>query len=206
MAAWGVGDPASLCVGIDVGGPRKGLHLAAVNCSGVRGLEGNISVERAAQLVAELAPEVVGIDSPLTAAPVGESSRADEREFARAGICGIRYTPDEATIRRPHRSDYYGWIVHGWELRDALAQAFEGFVVEVFPTAAWTQWVGPRGERTRARWTREALARLDLAGVPPHTNQDERDAIAAALTARQHAAEETIGFGEIVVPVRRSHL
>jgi hypothetical protein len=39
-----------------------------------------------------------------------------------------------------------------------------------------------------------------LDALPRRTNQDERDAIAAALTARQHDLGLTEAFGEIVVP------
>jgi hypothetical protein len=44
------------------------------------------------------------------------------------------------------------------------------------------------------------LANLDLAGVPRRTNQDQRDAIAAAVTARQHTQGLTEAIGEIIVP------
>jgi len=70
----------------------------------------------------------------------------------------------------------------------------------VFPTASWTRWHGPRGARPRGVWSREALAALGLAGVPARTNQDQRDAIAAALTAREHSAARTEAIGDIVVP------
>jgi hypothetical protein len=47
------------------------------------------------------------------------------------------------------------------------------------------------------------LAALGLDGVPARTNQDQRDAIAAAMTARQHALALTETIGEIVVPAGR---
>jgi predicted nuclease with RNAse H fold len=42
---------------------------------------------------------------------------------------------------------------------------------------------------------------LGLEGVPARTNQDQRDAIAAAMTARQYTQGMTEAMGEIVVPV-----
>jgi hypothetical protein len=42
---------------------------------------------------------------------------------------------------------------------------------------------------------------LGLEDVPARTNQDQRDAIAAAVTARQYAHGMTEAMGEIVVPV-----
>ena len=54
------------------------------------------------------------------------------------------------------------------------------------------------------RWTRAGLATLGLAAVPKRINQDQRDAIAAAVTARQHTTGLTESFGEIVVPAARA--
>ena len=63
-----------------------------------------------------------------------------------------------------------------------------------------TVW-GSRGKRTRARWSRETLQAQGLAGLPARMNQDSRDAVGAAITARLHAAGQTECFGEIVVPL-----
>ena len=71
----------------------------------------------------------------------------------------------------------------------------------VFPTASWTRWFGKRGSRSRATWTRQGLTALGLEGIPVRTNQDQRDAIAAAMTARQHSAGMTEAIGDIVVPL-----
>jgi predicted nuclease with RNAse H fold len=138
---------------------------------------------------------LVAIDGPRTCAPPGHTARACERELSRR-ICGIRWTPDQAHVRA---SAYYGWVAEGLRLFDALAAG--GIeAIEVFPTAAWTRWVGPRGAQSRARWSARGLTRLGLAGLPPRTNQDQRDAIAAAVTARLHAQGLTETIGEIVVP------
>ena len=48
----------------------------------------------------------------------------------------------------------------------------------------------------------EALAALNLEGLPSRTNQDSRDAIAAAVTARDYAHKHVDAFGDIVVPRR----
>jgi hypothetical protein len=44
------------------------------------------------------------------------------------------------------------------------------------------------------------LTKLGVAGVLHRTSQDQRDAIAAAITARQHSDCATQPFGEIVIP------
>jgi predicted nuclease with RNAse H fold len=122
-----------------------------------------------------------------------------ERELAKA-VCGIRYTPDAAAIIAG--GGYYGWIRHGLQLYDALTDRSTWRVVEVFPTATWTRLHGPRGAIPRAAWSRAALRSLRLGGLPARRlSQDDRDAIAAACTARLCSADGAIEwFGEIAVP------
>jgi predicted nuclease with RNAse H fold len=145
--------------------------------------------------VARHQPLLVAIDAPCSCAPAGQTARPCERALGRR-VCGIRWTPDEAHVRA---NPYYAWVVEGLALFDAL-RARRQLAIEVFPTASWTRWVGARGARSRATWTRGGLGALGLAGLPPQTNQDERDAIAAAVTARQHTQGLTESIGEIVVP------
>ncbi|MGH7308198.1 MAG: hypothetical protein ACREK6_05850, partial [Candidatus Rokuibacteriota bacterium] len=136
---------------------------------------------------------------PLRPAPDGERSRPCERAFARAGICGLRYTPDRLRL---NTSPYYAWILNGLALYRGLTAAGLA-AIECFPTASWTRWYGPRGRAPRSAWSRAALRGLPLAGVPRRLDQDERDAIAAALTAREHDRHRTERFGDLVVPRRR---
>ena len=101
-----------------------------------------------------------------------------------------------------HANPYFAWIVEGLALYAALAAA-DVPVIEVFPTASWTRWHGPRGPLTRAAWTHDGLTRLRMSSVPERTNQDQRDAIAAKMTAQQHTRGLTQEIGEIVVPAGR---
>jgi predicted nuclease with RNAse H fold len=187
-------------VGIDVGGRRKGFHGCALRGNRVvAGPERLPDVASAIEWVVALGPGVVALDSPKTCAPAGESSRADERELARA-ICGIRWTPERSRLAG---NPYYEWVEHGLELYDALAGAGidRDALIEVFPTAAWTVLAGPREGRRRSEWSAEALADLGLAGLPSrHLSQDDRDAVAAALVARLQAEGRARAFGEIIVP------
>ncbi len=146
---------------------------------------------------------MVGVDSPRTCAPPQERSRPDEREFAQAKICNIRWTPPATELAG---NPYYGWIEHGLELYAALAAALPGTeLIEVFPTASWTVWAGPRAGRDRIAWSAAALAAIGPAGLPARRlSQDDRDAVAAALTARLHGEGRARSFGEIVVPAERS--
>jgi predicted nuclease with RNAse H fold len=183
--------------GVDVGGRRKGFHAAVVDETCL--VAGPVRLGNVAEAVAWLGghdPALVAVDSPISAASEGAKSRPEERELAVA-ICGIRYTPDRAALSANTR--YYEWIEHGFELYAALESA--GLTaVECFPTASWTSWLGPRGTTSRAAWTRSGLATVCCQGLPGQTNQDERDALAAALTARECGQGRAASFGAIVVP------
>jgi predicted nuclease with RNAse H fold len=182
-------------LGVDVGAQRKGFDVALIDEHRLLHLHGGLSVSPVVELAVAHSPVLVAIDCPCSCAPDGHTSRADERELARH-VCGIRWTPDRAQVEV---GDYYAWVRHGLALFEALA-ARSVPTIEVFPTASWTRWCGPRGTTSRARWSRHGLAALGLTGVPERTNQDQRDAIAAAVTARGHTLGRTEAFGAIVVP------
>jgi predicted nuclease with RNAse H fold len=186
-----------LWLGVDVGGERKGFDVALINGRRLLALESRLDRTSVAELVDRARPAVVAIDGPRCCAQPGRTSRDCERELVRS-ICGIRWTPDERAV---HASEYYAWVAQGLALFDALAGC-GAEVIEVFPTASWTRWLGKRGSRTRIAWTRDGLSVLDLGDLPRRTNQDQRDAIAAAATARLHDRGLTEAIGEIVVPVR----
>ncbi len=185
-------------LGVDVGGKRKRFDIALIDDRRVLALAGHLSREEVIELVETERPSGVAIDSPRCCAPPGRTTRWGERQLAKS-ICGIRWTPDESQV---YASAYYAWIVEGLLLFKALA-GHGVKVIEVFPTASWTRWHGPRGTRTRSAWSKQGLARLGLEDVPTRTNQDQRDAIAAAVTARQHTNGMTETMGEIVVPAGR---
>jgi predicted nuclease with RNAse H fold len=174
--------------GVDVGGRRKGFHVAIINAEGlVFGPARAATSTDVVELVRSA--ELVAVDSPRRPARDGARSRSCERDLAQA-VCGIRYTPARALL---NGNAYYEWILHGLELYAALEAAGIA-AIECFPTASFTRWAGPRGQRTRAAWTSEALG-----FAVPH-GQDGRDAVAAALTARSASAGLVDEFGEIVVP------
>ena len=182
-------------MGVDVGGRRKGFDVALIDERRLVDLRGHLDGHAVVELAEANRPTVVAIDSPCSCAPDGRKARECELALNRA-VCGIRWTPDARSVRA---SDYYGWIVEGLGLYDALG----GEAIEVFPTASWTRWLGRR-LGTRAAWTTAGIERLRLDGVPARTNQDQRDAIAAAVTGRQHSAGLTERFGEIVVPAAQA--
>jgi predicted nuclease with RNAse H fold len=186
--------------GVDVGAQRKGFHVAALDEHRVVYGPVNVaSVVTVTERLLSLEPAVIGIDSPCRPAPPGARSRGWERELARR-VCGIRYTPDAASIATG--GSYYEWIRNGLRLYEALAARSEWRVVEVFPTASWTRLHAARGSLPRGAWSAAALNSLGLEGLPARRlGQDDRDAIAAAWTARLCSVPGAVEwFGEITVP------
>ena len=186
-------------MGVDVGGPRKGFDVALVDDRRLVDLRRRQSVDDVVACVARAGPTVVAIDSPRSCAAAGQTHRPGEKALRNA-VCGIRWTPPLSEL---DGNPYYEWIVEGLRLYRAL-EDLPVQVIECFPTAAWTRWIGPRAGRRRSDWTREGLAALGLENVPSRNTQDERDAIAAAVTARDLTRGRVEAFGEIIVP-RRMH-
>jgi hypothetical protein len=184
-------------VGVDVG---KSFDLVAIDEVHIVEQPTRVeTVQEAIEWIRHVKPLLAAVDGPRSPAPDGERSRPCEREFLAAKICNIRATPDRATIAGRVDS-YYGWIENGFALYGALC-ADSTAAIECFPTASWTRWVGRRGGRTRASWTADGLGALKLAATPTRTNQDVRDAIAAAVTARAHVQGRTETFGDLVIPL-----
>jgi len=189
-----IGEPC--WAGVDVGGRRKGFHVAAVDGAGRCEGPANVPTpEGVLGWIRPLDPVVVALDSPLATAPPGRTARAGELRLAR-GVCGIRWTPPADRLAG---NPYYAWILNGLALTRVLRAAAAWTVIEVFPTASWTRWAGPR-RGSRAAWSRAALDSLGVSGLPLRLGQDGRDAVAAAVTARLWSAGATESFEEIVVP------
>jgi AhpD family alkylhydroperoxidase len=185
-------------LGVDVGEERKGFDAALIDGHQLLDIKDHLSRDEVIAIVDVQQPAAVAIDSPCCYAPDGQKTRECERRVNNE-ICGIRWTPDEARARG---NSYYAWVEHGLKLYRSL-NGCGVQVIEVFPTASWTRWAGPRGKESRARWSSGALANLGLAGVQKRLNQDQRDAIAAAVTAREYSKGTAERLGEIVVPSSR---
>jgi predicted nuclease with RNAse H fold len=186
--------------GVDVGA-RKGFDVAVID--GTALVAGPVRLARVAEVIGWLRkerPQVVAVDSPCWPAPNGDLSRQGERDLVKAGVCGIRYTPNMAALAG--NQVYYAWIVNGFDLYAALeAETSAGLrPIECFPTATWSRIGGPKGHKTRARWSRDVLDGFGLKGLPLRMNQDARDAIGAALTAWLYTNAKAEQFGDIVVP------
>lgn len=192
--------------GIDVGGRRKGFHVAALapgRGAVVNVVAGPERLVTPAAVVAWLrpwSPRLTGVDAPRRLAD--DPARFDgERRLARE-VCRLRYTPTLAALERQRTGSapaYYEWIEHGLELYAALDGAGLA-AIEAFPTAGWTRWAGPRNGRPRGAWSAAALGRLPVRGVARDLDQDERDALGAAFMARECDAGRCEHYGDIVVP------
>lgn len=193
----------AVAMGIDVGGRAKGFDVAVVSSeSEVLSLVNRCSGGDVLDLVGRNEPAVVGIDAPCSCAEPWTKSRPGERRLARE-ICPIFYTPPEEVVRSGHT--FYSWMAEGLDLYEALRSRYPHVqLIEVFPSAAWTVWAGPRDGRPKALWSSLALKRFGANGVPKRCSQDARDAIGAALVASQHFAGQTIDYGGIAVPQARS--
>jgi predicted nuclease with RNAse H fold len=193
--------------GVDVGGRRKGFHIAVIDDHRVLALENRTTVSAAAAFLGPWHPRLVAIDSPCALAEADGFRRHSERRLA-AAVCRLRYTPSGADLdaqkrkRRRARARYYEWIEHGRELYEALETAGLA-TIECFPTACWTEWYGRRDGEGRAIWSTAALTGLGIDAFEWRLGQDGRDAIAAALTAWQAEHGECRCFGDIVVPRQR---
>ncbi len=188
------------CVGVDVGGARKGFHVAELDSGTLIGLHRFPTAAGVMDWLRGRQPAAVAIDSPRRSADPGERSREGERKLARE-VCGIRWTPEESKLAG---NGYYGWIENGLKLYRALeAERPDYDVIEVFPTASFTKWAGPRESQRRAAWTSSAILKLRSGDLPPRRlSQNDRDAIAAAVTARQYEAGDCAMYGDIAVPTR----
>jgi predicted nuclease with RNAse H fold len=193
--------PLRRWAGVDVGA-GKGFDLAVIEGDRlVAGPARIVEIQEVVRWLREQRPRVVAVDGPRSPAADGQLSRREERDLVKAKVCGIRYTPSRAALDAGR--SYYAWIRNGLELYEALSEAERsaGWTqIECFPTATWSRLGGPRGKRSRARWSHEVLQGLGLRGLPSRMSQDARDAIAAAVTARLYDERQTGSFGDIVVP------
>jgi predicted nuclease with RNAse H fold len=199
--------------GIDVGGPRKGFHIAVLEESGeeprliqVCKLETTATPKTVVEFLRQHSPLCIAVDSPRQPAPPNHKSRTCEKRLNAVIRCGIRYTPDHASLSAtPEARRYYAWIQNGLDLYQALGKAYWGKEIECFPTASWARLGGLRNA-SRAEWTRRILEdvlqrRYRLLGVPERHNQDVRDAIVAAYTALLHLnGKSDTSFSPIIVP------
>jgi hypothetical protein len=84
--------------GVDVGGRKKGFHVAVVDHRSLQCRPQHLqSPQQVVTWLRALSPRLIAVDSPRSAAVEGALSRECERALARE-VCGIRYTPNQAIL------------------------------------------------------------------------------------------------------------
>ncbi|WP_254216887.1 DUF429 domain-containing protein [Synechococcus sp. CCY 9618] len=203
-------------VGIDVGGPLKGFHAVALRDGAYAGqLASREARELAHWCRCVVQARVIAIDAPCRWSVDGRA-RPCERELRRQGIVCFASPTREAAVAHP--SDYYGWMLRGEALYQALEPthplaaapplAGQHCCFETFPHAITWHLRGGNAQAARKRTQRRELLRLAGIDLAPLTSIDQIDAALCALAAH-HAAigGECVTYGEpqtgwIVVPSR----
>jgi predicted nuclease with RNAse H fold len=173
-----------ISVGIDVAEAVKGLDLVALNqAREVVQSHGHLTPEAVLQLVGELRPAVVCIDSPPGWSGGGRSRRA-ERALAAVGISSF------ATGTDPGDQPFYAWMRVGAGLFAGLADAYPryrggdvaGTAAEVFPHATALLLAGRLrlADESKLQYRRDVLRSSGVTGELP--TLDRVDAALGALT------------------------
>ena len=194
-----------MTVGIDVGGERKGFHAVAL-------LNGVYHSQRSTKDPTELSrwcrdsvqAQVVAVDAPCQWSREGRP-RPAERMLMQKGIrCFSTPTREQAVS---HRSNYFGWMLKGMELFQALAEEFplclklpatgQRCSFETFPHAITWHLRGGNASALKKDEQRRALLRQAGISLTELTQIDLVDAALCALTAYHVAtAQACESFGD----------
>ena len=183
------------CVGIDVGGARKGFHAVALRDGALAGqLHSRDPGELAAWCRQSVEAGLIAIDAPSRWSPDGRM-RPCERELLAEGIrCFASPTREQAI---DHPSNYFGWMLRGEALYDALEPShprcrglpLQGpLCFETFPHAITWQLRGGGADAGRKREQRSELLREAGIALGTLTSIDWIDAALCALAAQRIAA------------------
>jgi predicted nuclease with RNAse H fold len=198
-------------LGIDVGGPKKGLDLVLMDADRVPFLvKPRAALDDVAAAIDRHAPEIVAIDSPPRW-NAGGRSRRTERSLAELGISTF---PTPSAAGGEHA--FFAWMKSGMEVF-ALA-ASRGYeldttgrrgkrAIEIFPYGSAVVLSGglkPRGIRSK-EW-RERVLRAHGVRTDDLRTLDQVDAALAALTGilvieGKHTFRGDDAEGVIVLPV-----
>lgn len=205
--------PVVLCIGVDVGGSRRGHAAALLDDSLVAvSLGAALTCDDVAALVRRHRPDLVAIDSPPHCGLTG-GSRSCERELLRAGIHSY---PTPSDPGRVESHTFFAWMKEGFRLFEALAPDYplflqsdpRGHALEVFPHASAYLLGGCPEPAGRKHVYRRRL--LQQAGIDTGSlrTRDEVDAGMAAYTGCLALRGEFQAIGDpaegvIVIPVER---
>ena len=192
-------------VGVDVGGARKGFHAVAVGPGQLVGQRNTRDPEDLAAWCRSLQAGLIAIDAPSRWSGDGRM-RPCERQLLREGIRCFASPSREQAIHHP--SDYYGWMLRGEALYEALAASHPrclGLPItgpacfETFPHAITWQLRGGQADAARKREQRSALLRSAGIALDTFSSLDWIDAALCALAAQRIAAGQPCRvYGEAV--------
>jgi predicted nuclease with RNAse H fold len=194
-----------VCIGIDVGGPRKGFHGVALDDHGAC-FDGyrSQSADEMARWCHSLTPRLIGIDAPC-AFSVDGMARAAERQLMQIGIFCFASPTQQTAFNHPTR--YHDWMLNGVEVYRSLETRYPLLREEVidpgargcFETFPHAIACGLAGRVLNAREKRRDRSRLlGDAGIDldRKTGIDWVDAALCALTAHHVARGHTVkAFG-----------
>ena len=205
-----------ITVGIDVGGTRKGFHSVALRGGHYWDKCSTANVQELAHWCHNTVnARVIGVDAPCRWSIDGHS-RSAERQLMQMGISCFSTPTRQSAVEHPQ--NYYGWMLKGEELFQALLPRFpllqnfpsdkKTFCFETYPHAITWHLRGGNALARQKRAQRQELLTgvgIDLSQL---TNIDLVDAALCAFTA-YHAAtgRDCACFGEaetglILVPAR----
>lgn len=193
-----------ICIGIDVGGPRKGFHAAAI--AGGRLVERFASADAAgvAAWCREVRASLIAIDAPCRWRGSSGGVRAAERELVRAGYRCF-WTPTRRTALS-HPTGFFDWMLEGERLYEALASthplalgapvAGAAACFETYPHAAACRLADAMLDVRHKRKDRVGV--LEARGIDTSQlrSQDAVDAAVCAVVADVAARGEADWLGE----------
>lgn len=205
--------PAFASVGIDVGGARKGFHAVALRDGELVAQLASRDAEELAAWCRSVRAGLIGIDAP-SCWSVDGAMRPCERQLLAEGIrCFASPTRARAI---GHPSDYFGWMLRGEALYQALERSHPPCralppqgpaCFETFPHAITWQLRGGHADAARKREQRSELLRGAGIALATLSGIDWIDAALCALAAQRIASGHPCRiYGEpesglILVPV-----
>lgn len=203
---------SSRVVGIDVGGRKKGFHAVALENGAYLGQKNTSAVDELIYWsVQAIGAQIIAVDAPCYWSSDGRA-RPAERALMKQGIFCFSSTTREKAVS--HTTDYYGWMLRGEQLYQALAvthpignSSSGRFCFETFPHAITWQLRGGDANARRKRAERAELLRKIGIHFKDRVGIDTMDAALCAYMAHLVATgKQVISLGEaqtgyIVIPV-----
>jgi predicted nuclease with RNAse H fold len=207
---WHVPSRATVVVGIDVGGPRKGFHAVALREGSYLDTFASRDARDLAAWCIQVGARAVAIDAPCRWSRTGRA-RPAERALAAEGIHAFATPSLEAAEGRA----FYRWMHNGAALYEVIEPHFPLFnggnaasgpiCCETFPQAVACALAGKVVSARHKTTVRRELLREAGIATQPLSNIDVVDAALCALAAQALLAGRFQTYGDagegfIVVP------